>query len=538
MNNIEITTSQLASAILNLRGKPFSLRGYEPFIPVYDLDPEAMTVKCSRQVGKSVSVGALITTKSIARPYFNSIYIAPLSNQSSRFNSLYLQPFFNSPLVRKHYMDAGSKKNVFEKGLSNGSLVFLSYAQTEQDADRIRGIAADSVNFDEMADIALEAIPIIKETLSASDYGFIRGFGTPKSEMNTLEIMFKRGNGLEWCVKCDHCGKWNIPWDHETCINMCKGTTGPVCNYCAQPVDMLTGKWVAARPDIKDHYSFHMPRFILSSRHDPRKWADLKKSIQTYPASKLDNEVFGLAAGIAGRILSQREAMSCCDSSKTSFDSSWVIDSRGINNVVLGVDWSVTGGVASFTVITILGYDYMGKCYVLYSEKLQGIDILDQVKRVETLARQFGVQMIGTDRGVGQLQYELLKQSFGGHRVIPVQYCAAKNLLRYDRQGGFLSADRTQCMDMVFLKMKLGSDKFVTPSWELMSPFWADALSIFEEESLAGRRLFRKDEGSTDDWFHSVVFGHIAWFCLTGQYNYFDEVPYEEMTEDMLNQRR
>ena len=67
--------------------------------------------------------------------------------------------------------------------------------------------------------------------------------------------------------------------------------------------------------------------------------------------------------------------------------------------------------MASYTVITILGYDYMGKCYVLYSERLNGIDILDQVRRVEQLALLYNVQMVGSDRGCGQLQFELLRSS-------------------------------------------------------------------------------------------------------------------------------
>jgi hypothetical protein len=269
----------------------------------------------------------------------------------------------------------------------------------------------------------------------------------------------------------------------------------------------------------------------LESRIDPKNWSDIQDAIGRYSPTKLANEVFGLAAGVAGRILSQREAMLCCEPSRTKFDKCWPNDDRGICQVVLGVDWSVTAGVASYTVITILGYDYQGKCYVLHTERLNGIDILDQVRRVEQLALLFKVQMVGSDRGVGQLQFELLKGTLGPDRVIAVQYCAAKQRLRYDMVGGFLAADRSQMMDLVFLKMKLGRAKFETPSWETMVEYWPDALSIFEEESLSGRRLYRKDEGATDDWFHSVVFGHVAWMCVAGEYNLRDQVQYTEKEE-------
>lgn len=526
---VDLTTTQLASAILSFKGKAFSLNGYRPFQEVYDLDPPEMTLKCSRQVGKTLSIGAIKTTKSIARGFFTSLYISPLSQQASRFSTTYLDPFLNSPLVRKHFRDSSSKKNVFEKTLNNGSIMYLSYAETEQDADRVRGVAGDAASFDEVQDIALEALPILYETLSASDYGFKRHYGTAKGEQNTLEVLFKRSNGCEWVVKCDSCGKWSIPWTLEDCLKICHGDHGPVCSHCSHPVDMLKGQWLAARPDIKHHFGFHIPRFILESRTNPKKWGELKAAISNpaYSIAKLSNEVFGLASGVAGRILSTKEAIACCNPQASMVDC-WPMDSRGIVSCVLGVDWSVTGGSASYTVITVLGYDYNGKCYVLHTERLNGIDILDQVKRVENLFVQFKCQLVGSDRGVGQLQAELLRQSLGNDRVLPIQYVAAKIPLRYDTAGGFLAADRTMTIDSVILKMKSGRSKFETPKWEQMgSPYWSDALSIFEEESQAGRRLYRKDEGATDDSLHSTVFGHIAYMCVSGQFS-LDTIPRDE----------
>lgn len=475
-------------------------------------------------------------SKSIARPFFNSLYVAPLSIQSSRFSKLYLGPFSDSPLVDKYFKDSNSASNVFLKEYNNGSKIFLTYGQSDADLSRCRGLALDSTNFDECADIALEALPVAYEAMAASEYAFKRHYGTPKSELNTLEVLFKRGAGCEWVTKCTHCNRWAIPDNLDTCMAMCTEAFGPCCPFCKKPLDVLSGKWVAARPSIRDHLSFHIPRQVLVARTAPKMWGDLRNSVDPnspsrYSATKIANEVFGLAAGVAGRLLTQREAQACCDPSRVVFDKTWPQDGRSIVSCVLGVDWSVTAGVASYTVITVLGYDYTGKAYNLYSERLNGIQILDQVRRVEQLALLFRVQMIATDRGVGQLQYELLKKTFGAHKVIAVQYCAAKLMLRYDQQGGFIAADRTQIMDMVFLKMKLGKAKFETPSWETMQKFWPDALSIFEEVSLSGRKLFRKDEGSTDDWFHSVVFAHVGWMCVTGQFDFLDQLTYTQEEE-------
>lgn len=523
-NRIKVTTSELGRALLLLKGKPLSLDEYLPFKEIYDCDPPLLVVKCGRQIGKSASVSAIMTLKGISMPYFTSLYIAPLSQQVSRFSSTYLDPYLNSPLLKKYFRDTASMKNVYAKSFTNGSQIYLSYAQDEIDADRIRGISADSLSIDEVQDTQLGMMDVVGECLSASPYAYKRVYGTSKNSNNTLEVLFKRSSGNEWCIKCTHCSKWTIPWTEEDCMRMIASPDGPVCVHCSKPIDVKTGKWVSARPDIKDTVGFHVPQFVIGARTSPKKWAELQTKIKTYTRAKLMNEVAGLAAGVAGRILSEQEAMRCCNISKDAFDTCWPMDFRGINNVVLGVDWSCTGSTASYTVISILGYDFNGKCYLLHSEKLQGIDILDQVRRVNHLYHQFGCQIIGSDRGVGVLQGQLLKESLGEDKVMMVQYTSAKIIARYDSPGKYISVDRTSVMDSVILKMKLGIDKFETPNWSLMGNFWADALAIFEEESLSGRRLYRKDEGATDDWLHSVVFGNVAWMVLTGQVQYTDTI--------------
>lgn len=47
-NLVALKTSELARAILNFKGKKFSLDGYKPMETVYDVDPDTVTVKCCR----------------------------------------------------------------------------------------------------------------------------------------------------------------------------------------------------------------------------------------------------------------------------------------------------------------------------------------------------------------------------------------------------------------------------------------------------------------------------------------------------------
>lgn len=521
---IDATTSQLASALLELKGKPLSFERYKPFQMVYDVDPPMIIGKAGRQIGKSVGLAGITTIKGISRPYFNSLYIAPLAQQAKRFSNMYLDMFIDSPLISKHYKNNRSTKNVFEKSFTTGSIVYIGYAQDESDADRIRGIMADSLTVDEVQDISYDALPPIFEILSASEFKYKRLFGTSKSTSNTLEYLWLKSNQLEWVMKCDHCSKWTVPHDFESCEKICSNPEGPACVHCGKVLDVNKGQWAAMKPSEKRTYGFHLPQFCMSANTKPAMWTDMYEKIHNgvYSPVKVANEVYGLATDLAGKAITMKEAQDCCNYEKAEFDKSWVRDSRAIQNVVVGVDWSVTGSDKSFTVISVLGYDAVGKCYLLYSEKMQGINILDQVQKVKEIFHAYNAQLIASDRGVGVLQVQLLQQALGANRVVAIQYVSAKNKLRWDKIGQFLAADRTQAIDNFLMKIRLGRERFECPTWTLTEPFWQHALAIFEEETNSGNRVFRHHPDEPDDWLHSLVFGNIGYQFMTGDYTFLE----------------
>lgn len=523
---MEVLPSQLAQAILTLKGKPLNLSEYKPFELIYDLAPKTLTACCGRQIGKSVSLAASIISNSILRSHFSTLFISPLSQQTSRFSATYLGPFCNSAIVKNHFITSSETKNVFSKTFSNGSSVTLGYAETEQDADRVRGVAADAMFYDEVQDASLEALPILEETLSASEFSFRRYTGTAKGEANTLTTLFKRSNMMEWVVKCPHCARFAIPNEFETCLKMTTGNPlGPCCPHCLNLLDMKTGQWMAGVPSKRDHIGVHIPQFSIPARTTPEKWPDLVSKVATYDQIKLSNEVFGLPVGAGGRPLSIRQVMAVCNPDRTQFDTGFpgVEDSRSILYTVLGVDWSVTGSSKSFTVITVLGFDATGKSYVLYAQRLNSIDILAQVDRVLNVYNQFKCTHMGSDRGVGVLQGQMMQRALEHNQVSMMQYVTAKTNLRYDKQGDFFAADRTLAIDTAVIKVKMGVSRIESPCWDLMNQFWTDALHIYEEESISGRRLYKKDEDAPDDFIHSLTFAYLAQMVHTGQFVYQDK---------------
>lgn len=520
----KITKSEMAQALLVLKGKPLRFEAYKAFTQVYDVTVPFKTLKAGRQIGKSVNLAGEIVIQGCGKPFFNTLYIAPQSIQTTRFSTMYVDAYVeNSPLIRKYYKSSSSLKNVFEKSFSTGSRIFLSYASEESDADRIRGISANSTLFDEVQDISEAALPAILEVMSGQDEKYVTFAGTSKSVNNTLELMYLRSNQLEYCSKCAHCAKWIVPNDYDICYKICTGSPeGPVCPYCGKPHDPTTGLWVAGRPTVKDHAGFHLPQFIFSANTSAKRWPSLYSKITngTYPKVKISNEVFGLAEDLAGRTFSIRDLLNCCDESKLEFDPGRPRDTRGICRIVVGVDWSVTGSTASYTVISVLGFDMHGKAFLLYLQRLQGVDILEQVARVKQVFQVYDADMLACDRGVGVLQWQILERDLGSDRVSAIQYVAAKSKLRYDREGRFFAADRTQAIDQLVMRIKQQKKKMEFPRAELMDPFFPDFMSIYEEESNSGRRLFRKDADTPDDVVHSLTFALMGFQILNNDVSF------------------
>ena len=77
-------------------------------------------------------------------------------------------------------------------------------------------------------------------------------------------------------------------------------------------------------------------------------------------------------------------------------------------------------------------------------------------------------------------------------------------------------------------KAKAGREFIETPSWNLTEQFWGDALNMFEETTITGRRIYKKLDDQYDDVAHSWVFGIIASQIVRGDFTEVDEAPRQD----------
>jgi len=134
--------------VLNLNGKPYSLVDHYPFAPMFRLlMPKNMVLKTGRQVSKSTSLSAHGVVLSNCIPFFKTLYVTPLFEQIRRFSNNYVRPFIDQSPVKSQWSGTDTENNVLQRSFKNKSIMLFSFALL--DADRVRGVSADRVCFDE-----------------------------------------------------------------------------------------------------------------------------------------------------------------------------------------------------------------------------------------------------------------------------------------------------------------------------------------------------------------------------------------------------
>ena len=259
-------TAKLAAALplFRVKGKPFTLEDHFFFKPLFRIDfPRRGVYKCARQVGKTLNMSASKLTRSLAIPYYNTLFVCPRFEQIKRISNSYVKPLVISSPVRDLLIDTKliRDQSVLQRTFRNGSTHFYSFAFL--DAERIRSIAANEIAIDEVQDIIWDHIPVIAETLSGSKRWRQQLFtGTPKTLDNTIEKLWRQSSMGEWVIKCTACNHWNIACVEHDLIKMI-GKRTICCAKCERPIEPREGGWAFSFEERNSTFvGYHIPQIV------------------------------------------------------------------------------------------------------------------------------------------------------------------------------------------------------------------------------------------------------------------------------------
>lgn len=428
------------------------------------------------------------------------------------------------------------------QSIQGSPIVALEYIGEDDvfdiETEKYHTLFAGGIAVHNCQDIDSSFIPIINETLSASDWDRRQYAGTPKTFDNTLEGLWEESSQAEWVIPCD-CGYWNIACTENDLLTMIQ-REGLSCAKCHKLVDSTRGHWEHRYADrINSFVGYHVPQPIMPMHYDVNpmtgtkdKWDSLFKAKNEMDKSTFYNEKLGESCDIRSSLLTRTDLQKASTLPHNNELRAAVKLAPKYLSRVLGIDWG-GGGMkgTSYTTIAVLGFKPNGHIDVLYGERLSRcVDASEEVGAILHYMQAFRCDMLAHDfNGSGSVKEVLLLQAgLNPACLFPAVYMRAtsKNMVTYKaaEQGiagrPYYIVDKARSLVLLCELIKHGAFSFPQfKSWESLSD---DFLALVEDKHHVPRAgdVFLIDRKSTksDDFVHSVNFAALAYWHANQKY--------------------
>jgi hypothetical protein len=532
--------SPLLPYMLSLKGKPYTLERHFPLEPFFNTNmPRKILLKAGRQIGKSTVLAAQGIVSAATIPFFNILYITPLFEMIRRFSHNYVRSFIEQSHIKHMLVRNENSQNVLQRQFVNNSSLYFSFCFT--DAERTRGVPASKVGVDEIQDIDSTFLPVIRETLSGSeDWGLESFAGTPKSLDNTIEQLWQKSSGGEWCIPCSNCKYLNVPRESHDLVDMLgpwrddisDEKPGTICAKCGHIIDARNGFWVHEYPErVAEFAGYHLPQCIFPLHYaSSDKWKILKgkqEGAYNTQVNTFFNEVLGESYDTGSRLLTQTEiqAAACLHPN----DEDIAMQTIGQYDLrVLGVDWGGSSeGGDSYTVYMVVcrRSDGSGIDVIYGFRSLTPNDHQREARIAIDIVKKFRCHYIAHDYGgAGQFREKyIVDAGWPVERLIPIVY------VRSSVQGMFrflpatdihprnrYSLDKTR--SLVLMCHGIKNKLIKTFAWNLeeeaasgQQSILGDLLALVEEktDSRTGSDMYTiiRKQNQSDDACHALNYG-------------------------------
>lgn len=560
------TIEPLLPALLNLKGKPYSLHDHFPFSPMFTTQmPRRIVLKTGRQVSKSTSISSNGIVIANWIPNFVNLFVTPLYEQIRRLSGNYVRPFIDGSPVKQLWTSTGTDKSVLQRSFLNQSQMIFSFAG--MDADRIRGITADKISYDEVQDMQDDHIPVIREVLSHSEWGLEQFTGTPKSLDNTMEGLWQRSSQAEWWIPCLGCNEWNIPareYHLERMVGpahdgITENTPGTICYKCRKSINPRHGRWNHRFPERRMEFAgYHVPQIIMPIHYSrPDKWGELIQKMEGWGATSPNvfwNEVMGESYDTGSKLLTLTDLKAAAT---LNWTNNWrdpdrqIRQSKKYTMTCLGIDWGGGGAEqVSFTTVALMGYRSNGRVDVIWGKRLlTPNDHLKEAGEIMYWVRKFKPHLIAHDyTGAGSLRETMLVQSgkFPIERIMPIQYVgsASKSLLKFVpatplHNRDHYRLDKSRSLIYVINALRLGLIRTFKYDYidDEQQGLLHDFLALIEEKAetrVGDIYMIKRQQGFSDDFAHSVNLGTCALWHANSAWPDFHKLAIKTLTEEQI----
>jgi hypothetical protein len=546
LKNINITSrSQLIESFLYLGGKPYGYDLVPSWRPVINTEAKETLYIASRQVGKSQNIASIIGSDVLLKEFHSKtnykegliksyrdfrriLFVSPSDTQSKLFSSDRLNPMLKDDpedelkrlgyknYFKEYLLDTKLVDKVSEKKFLNDISVFIRSSYLT--ADRIRGISADRVFYEEMQDLIPENMDVIDKVLARSEYKYRIYAGTPKSTLNPIQKKWELSTQVEWFAECTRCGKNDIYIDARIISK-----EGPRCPNCKNIFNPSKGRWImtGSKDAIIKGYRVTQFQFLNCPWVE---WSEIWKSFTNSSKGLFLNEDLGLSYDGSSAAISLLTIKQNCANYKFPMEK---IDLNDITEgsillknyqLYVGIDWGSEDGPSS-TVVTV-GAWFENKFHIIFLRRIDD-NVLSELKRIKEFLTLIGFSMMICDAGYGHYQNMDLKEHFGFDKTFAMQHSdfgssSSKNIINWNQkiQGGGWVTDRTKIMTAVMKSIERGHIQL--PDYNSFMEFQEDLISIRSEHNERTGKL-KYIHSKPDDAFHSILYCYSAALMHTGQ---------------------
>ena len=533
---------------LTLDGAPFKVldNGWKFMADIYRYvalqatrkDGKPVVIKKGRQVGATMMAGALdlfFTNSGLFNsPSVRVVHMFPALGQVKKFSQDKLETLIRTSkgdfINKNKLISANSVDNLTMKQFNTGTLWIDSLGS---DGDRIRGMTADILFFDEVQEMLAHAIGNATKILTAAKYGPIgQGvqvyFGTPKQKGSHFSTIWDMSDQRYYHLGCINCYKtypfylpdddrWKSIWLHENIIQC------PLCGTKQKKVQAIErGRWVGSKnPKDCEYVGFHINQLYIPyfSKENIEKLMPENNPAQTERIWQ--NEVVGEFYSGAGSPLTKAEVYEKCRDPDRYFSKK--ISPRD-KATYLGVDWGGkdddpnSKGGQSYSCVVILSAQQDGTLLVEHAHKLKKNNFSFKKDTIKEMYRRFGVTrgvsdwFFGQDV-VGDLQAQYRDRFLGaqgsGSLINPMKYREDELIISYNKD---------LLIDELFDLFRKGKIRFPWKSYEYVEWLIDHCTSMESKVRITGGQPIKTfvKGSSPNDGLMALMYAYMAYkFDLT-----------------------
>lgn len=518
----KLTPMAFAEAMYQLEGNPMRFtEGRNYLKPIHNADIPQVLLMTGRQVEKTTSVSIKIGNNVLLKNFSRSLYVAPLNEQVKVFSHGRLEKLFRysqGDLVRKRYMRRDLTNQVFHKEYANGSEIY--FRNCYEEADNIRGLSIDDIFIDEVQDILVEALPVIRETQARSKRPHFFLTGTPKTFSNTIQQMWNGSSQADWVIACPACRKHQVLGVPSVTPQgfVCRN---PRCRKALPDIARAMGRWEHRNPEAVMK-GFRITQMMVPDINP----ASIYEKIETYPQIRLYNEVLGKSFENADKPFSDQLLSDVTNDEIAPYVRLVGVPNEFANKpIYMGIDWGEgekngkqgTG----YTVLSVYAYNNENKFQEIATKRFERGDELDpdyQMKFILNWMSQFKISVCVADYGGGQKENMRLKKELGV-RFFQCQYVGRqKNKMNYDAEqfkykiprSAWLTdyVDFVQSGNLVFAGKNNPSLEFIYDNFRSVYAEYRTSSTGASEELFYGHSMTEPDDAVHSAfyaWFASVI---------------------------------